>query len=125
MIRSRPVQNKPSKTVQKKHTNTVDEENIKPIGFNTKGYFDPKEPFNEEYLKVKLQVFEKYRNKKEEIVMLDPKITNKAAFIQKGLLIPSKTMNVNANESKISQTEPLSLNLLKTYLIRKEKKEWL
>lgn len=97
MIRSRPVQNKPSKTVQKKQPKCADEENIKPIGFNTKGYFDPSEPFNEEYLKIKQQVFEKYRNKKEEIVMLDPKITNKAAFIQKGLLIPSKTMNVNAN----------------------------
>lgn len=123
MIRSRPVQNKPSKTVQKKHTNTANEENIKPLVFNTKGYFDPSEPFNEEYLKVKQQVFEKYRNKKEEIVMIDPKVTNKAAFIQKGLLIPSKTMNLNANESRIVQGEPPSLNLLKSYLIRKEKKE--
>jgi len=55
--------------------------------------------------------------------MLDPKATNKAAFIQKGLLIPSKTMNVNANEQKIVQAELPSLNLLKSYLLRKEKKE--
>jgi hypothetical protein len=123
MLRSRPAQSKPSKTVNSKHTKSVNEENIKPAGFNTKGYFDPSEPYNEDYLKLKQQVFEKYRNKKEEIVMIDPKSINKAAFIQKGLLIPSKTMNVNASEQKSIQGELPSLNLLKSYLVRKEKKE--
>mgnify|MGYP006910387756 FL=1 len=96
MIRVKPSVSKPSKTVNKKHTKSVNEENIKPVGFNTKGYFDPSEPFDHEYLKVKQQVFEKYRNKKEEIVMLDAKNTNKAAFIQKGMLIPSNPCNNNS-----------------------------
>ena len=66
MIRNKPSISKPSKTVQKKHVKSANEENIMPpISFNTKGYFDPSQPFNEEYLKVKQQVFEKYRNKKE------------------------------------------------------------
>ena len=55
--------------------------------------------------------------------MVDPKSINRAAFIQKGLLIPSKTMNVNLSEQKNMQGELPSLNLLKSYLIRKEKKE--
>ena len=46
MIRIKPVVTKPSKTVQKKKVKSVNEENIKPAGFNTKGYFDPSEPFN-------------------------------------------------------------------------------
>ena len=41
MIRIKPVVSKPSKTVPKKKVNSDNEENIKPLGFNTKGYFDP------------------------------------------------------------------------------------
>ena len=104
MIRIKPVVTKPSKTVQKKRPKSINEENIKPpIGFNTRGYFNPSEPFNEDYLKVKQQVFDKYRHKREEIVMLDVKNTNKAAFIQRGLLAPLKTVNVDGNEEKQSQ----------------------
>ena len=97
MIRIKPAVTKPSKTVQKKKVKSSNEENIKPAGFNTKGYFDPSEPFNEDYLRLKQQVFEKYRNKKEEIVMLDPRSTNKAAFIQRGLLVPLKSSNIEGN----------------------------
>jgi hypothetical protein len=97
MIRIKPSVSKPKKTIQKKRTNSINEENIRPVGFNTRGYFDPSQPFDEEYLKVKQQVFEKYRNKKEEIVMLDVKNTTRAAFIQRGLLVPSKTLNIEGN----------------------------
>lgn len=100
MIRIKPSVSKPSKTVQKKHIKSVNQENIRPIGFNTRGYFDPAEPFNEDYLKVKQQVFSKYRNRKEEIVMLDAKNTNRAAFIHRGLLLPSKTVNIESGEAK-------------------------
>jgi hypothetical protein len=50
--------------------------------------------------------------------MLDLKQTNRGAFIQKGLLIPSKSININEDE-KSSYGDKLSQNLLKNYLIRK------
>jgi hypothetical protein len=55
--------------------------------------------------------------------MLDPKNTSKAAFIQRGLLLPFKTGNVDSGESRQNALENYSHNLLKTYLLRKEKKE--
>ena len=123
MIRIKPSVSKPHKNTQKKRTNSANEENIKPVtSFNTRGYFDPSQPYNEEYLKVKQQVFEKYRNKKEEIVMLELKNINRGAFIQRGLLVPSKSINVEGNENKSCIAEPSSHCLLKTYLLRKEKK---
>ena len=51
MIRIKPSVSKPKKTIQKKRTNSINEENIRPVGFNTRGYFDPSQPFDEEYLK--------------------------------------------------------------------------
>ena len=47
MIRIKPVVTKPNKTIPKKRPNSINEENIKPVGFNTRGYFDPSEPYNE------------------------------------------------------------------------------
>jgi hypothetical protein len=126
MIRIKPSLPKPAKSISvKKRVNQVDEENIKPLVFNTRGYFDPSVPYDEEYLKVKQKVFEKYRNKKEEIVMLDAKNTNKSAFINKGLLMPSKTINCNSEDDRSYPGEKLSSNLLKSYLLRKEKREML
>lgn len=49
------------------------------------------------------------------------KQTNRGAFIQKGLLIPSKSININ-EEEKINSVDKLSQNLLKNYLMRKEKR---
>lgn len=50
--------------------------------------------------------------------MLDLKQTNRGAFIQKGLLIASRSINVNEDE-KTGYGEKLSQNLLKNYLMRK------
>jgi hypothetical protein len=47
MIRIKQIVSKPQKVENKKRTKSVNEENIKPIGFNTRGYFDPSEPYNE------------------------------------------------------------------------------
>ena len=55
--------------------------------------------------------------------MLDVKNTNKAAFIQRGLLLPLKTANVEANDERQSHLEQNSYSLLKSYLMRKERKE--
>ena len=55
--------------------------------------------------------------------MLDVKNTNKAAFIQRGLLLPLKTANVEPNDEKQNHLEQHSYSLLKSYLMRKEKKE--
>lgn len=63
-------------------------ENVQPAGFNTKGYFTPDEAHENEYIKVKEEVFKKYRNREAEIVFIDPKMTKPCAFIQRGMLIP-------------------------------------
>ena len=60
------------------------------MAFNTKGYFDPNEPYDEEYMQLKERVFEKYRSKEAEYVMMDVKNINRAAFIQRGCLLPLK-----------------------------------
>ena len=44
--------------------------------------------------------------------MLDPKNTNKAAFIQRGLLAPLKSSNINGNENKHNHLEQPSYSLL-------------
>jgi len=68
-------------------------------------------------------VFQKYRNKREEYVMLDAKNNNKAAFIQRGLLLPLKPSNVESTDEKQNHLEQNSYSLLKSYLMRKERKE--
>ena len=57
--------------------------------FNTKGYFSSSEPYAEDYLKVKQEVFKKYRNTNQELVVIDSKITNPSIYIKKGLLKPN------------------------------------
>ena len=56
MIRHKPSLSKPTKEKSKRKGPKGDEQNIKP-GFNTRGYFDPSLPYDEEYLKVKQKVF--------------------------------------------------------------------
>jgi hypothetical protein len=55
--------------------------------------------------------------------MLDVKNINRGAFIQRGLLVPSKNCNIEGSEGKHQNGETSSVNLLKTYLLRKERKE--
>lgn len=64
MIKNRPSIVKPVKcpSLSKKGKH-VDEENIKPYGFNTKGYFDPTIGENSEYINLKQKILDKYRNK--------------------------------------------------------------
>lgn len=51
--------------------------------------------------------------------MLDPKNINKGAFIQRGLLAPLKTSNIDGNQNRQNPLEQTSYSLLKTYLLRK------
>lgn len=55
MLRAKPTYKKPQ-SAPKKPTNSEKQnlENTKPVLFNTKGYFSPDEPYNEDYLKAKL-----------------------------------------------------------------------
>lgn len=62
-------------------------ENIQPTCFNTKGYFTPEEAHQTDYIKVKEEVFKKYRNQDSELVFIDPKMTKPSSFIQRGMLI--------------------------------------
>lgn len=91
---------------------------MQPACFNTKGYFTPEEAHHTDYLKVKEEVFKKYRNQEAEIVFIDPKMTKPASFIQRGMLI---TRNDNPSEPKNS--EKVLNNFLKNYMSRKEKRE--
>jgi hypothetical protein len=105
MIRAKPSIQKPIKQVcKRKSVGHAESENIRPLCFNTKGYFNPEEPFDSEYLKVKEEVFKKYRNKNGEYVMLDSKNTKKSAFIQKGLQMPS----INISNLHELSSQPLT-----------------
>lgn len=88
-----------------------------PTCFNTKGYFTPDEAYDSEYLKVKEEVFKKYRNQDTELVFIDPKMTKPAAFIQRGMLKPSNQPSEPKNSDKFLN------NFLKNYITRKEKRE--
>jgi hypothetical protein len=66
-------------------------------------------------------VFEKYRSKDEEYVMLDIKNISKAAFIQRGCLLPARENGESLEESCVM--EKARNNLLKNYLMRKERRE--
>lgn len=122
MIKVKPSFPKLNKSTPK-HRSVLssDSENVKPLVFNTKGYFDPSQPLDEEYFKAKQKVFEKYRNKEEEYVMVDLKNTNKSAFIQRGCLMPIKEANGPQDETTF--LEKARNSLLKNYLMRKERRE--
>lgn len=51
--------------------------------------------------------------------MLDVKNTNKAAFIQRGMLLPLKIVDVDPNDEKQNYQDQHSYSLLKSYLLRK------
>lgn len=89
------------------------------MAFNTKGYFDPNEPYDEEYMQLKERVFEKYRNKEAEYVMMDVKSINRAAFIQRGCLLPLK----ENGEVEEGTTSKAGQNLRRLYMLRKERRE--
>ena len=93
-------------------------ENVQPTCFNTKGYFTPDEAYHTDYLKVKEEVFKKYRNQEAELVFIDPKLAKPACFIQRGLLMPK-----NDNHTDPKNSEKVLNNFLKNYMTRKEKRE--
>lgn len=103
---------------QKKAHPSESSENVQPTCFNTKGYFTSDEPYNEEYLKAKQEVFKKYRNKDNELVFIDPKMTKPAAFIQRGMLKPSNHI-YNEPGMNGEKTEKVLNNFLKNYISRK------
>jgi hypothetical protein len=84
------------------------------LSFNTRGYFDPTLCEDEHFINEKLRVFEKYRSKRNEIVMLDLKNTNRSLLIQKGLVKPA-TAEYDLSSEKTTDS------LLRSYLLRKEK----
>lgn len=106
------VQPPAKKSIPKKNS-----ENSQPTCFNTKGYFTSEEPYSEDYMKAKQHVFEKYRNKDNELVFIDP-LLKPSPFIQRGMLKPA---NRQSNEDP--HNEKVLNNFLKTYMNRKEKKE--
>ena len=89
-------------------------ENEQPTCFNTKGYFTPEQAYDTQYLKVKEEVFKKYRNQDTELVFIDPKMTKPAAFIQRGMLKPT-----NSNQPESKNKEKVLNNFLKNYITRK------
>ena len=74
---------------------------MKPICFNTKGYFDPEIPYDETYIKAKVEAFKKYRNPEEEYVMID---SNAA---KKRISIISKTIALNLCDYRMSIQDQL------------------
>lgn len=103
---------------EKKQRPHESSENAQHTCFNTKGYFTSDEPYNEDYLKAKQEVFKKYRNKDSEIVFIDPKSVKPSAFIQRGMLKPSNHI-YNDHGSKREKTEKVLNNFLKNYITRK------
>ena len=68
-------------------------------------------------MKAKQDVFNKYRQKDNELVFIDP-LVKTSPFIQRGMLKP---MNHQMNEQP--HGEKVLNNFLKNYINRKEKKE--
>lgn len=71
-------------------------------------------------MQLKERVFEKYRSKEAEYVMMDVKNISRAAFIQRGCLLPLKDNGEMEEGSIISKAGE---NLRRMYMMRKERRE--
>jgi hypothetical protein len=69
---------------------------------------------------LKERVFEKYRRKDEEYIMLDIKNISKAAFISRGCLLPARENGETLEESCVM--DKARNNLLKNFLMRLERR---
>ena len=114
MLRLNPIPPRKTKTAQKRDPHN--QENIKPSGFSTRPKFNAELPYDSELIKAKEKVFVKYRAPDEECVMLDPKNTHRGALIQRGVAL-------NKEEDRLPLVDRQGSNLLKSYLIRKERRQ--
>ena len=116
MLKQNPRKKVTEKPTSKPKINVGNIESAQTSCFNTKGYFSSEEPYAEDYLKAKQDVFNKYRNKDNELVFIDP-LKKTSPFIQRGMLKP-----ITSNNNEPPNSDRILNHFLKNYINRKEKK---